>query len=102
MWGDSVSSTAASTPTPRGAAHHLSSRLSIDAHGAVNMHGMDRSNSTATAAESSGWWGAISKTSDGGATWDVVFRSQPEDVYYFNGISCSSDTHCVAVAEGSN
>ena len=56
--------------------------------------------SNTTAVEENGWWGAISKTTDAGQTWQTVFHSQPSDVYYFNGISCSSDTHCVAVAEG--
>ena len=29
-----------------------------------------------------------------------MFESAPDDVYYFNAISCYSDSHCVAVAEG--
>ena len=50
-----------------------------------------------------GWWGTISKTTDGGKTWSKVFESDPvNDYYYFNSISCSSETHCVAVAEGDN
>ncbi|CAE7534200.1 unnamed protein product, partial [Symbiodinium microadriaticum] len=50
----------------------------------------------------SGWWGTISKTTDAGQTWQTVFQSDPSDTYYFNSIACSSDTHCVAVAEGAN
>jgi hypothetical protein len=50
---------------------------------------------------SSGWFGSISKTVDGGRTWSTVFASNPKtDFFYFNNIACSSETHCVAVAEG--
>ena len=54
------------------------------------------------ATDESGWWGTISKTTDGGQTWETVFQSAPTDTYYFNSIACSSETHCVAVAEGAN
>ena len=38
---------------------------------------------------------------DGGLTWKTVFSTNPKtDYFYFNSISCSSETHCVAVAEG--
>jgi photosystem II stability/assembly factor-like uncharacterized protein len=40
----------------------------------------------------------ISKTTDGGATWTVVFKNTTD--YYFNDIDCFSENHCVAVAEG--
>ena len=40
------------------------------------------------------------KTEDAGQTWTNVFHSNEEDMYYFNGISCSSESHCIAVAEG--
>lgn len=57
-----------------------------------------KENSTAT-----GWWGTISKTVDGGETFSTVFSSDlAEDFYYFNTVACSSDTHCIAVAEGDN
>lgn len=42
--------------------------------------------------------GAIAKTTDGGKTWTKVFQQDGE--FYFNGIHCSSEMHCVAVAEG--
>lgn len=48
-----------------------------------------------------GWFGAVSKTTDGGKTWTQVFSSDLEnDYYYFNGISCPSENHCVVVGEG--
>lgn len=40
----------------------------------------------------------ISKTTDGGATWSVVFHNTTD--YYFNDIDCFSENHCVAAAEG--
>jgi len=49
----------------------------------------------------SGWWGAVSKTTDGGKTWNQVFLTDLEnDYFYFNGISCPSENHCVVVGEG--
>lgn len=48
-----------------------------------------------------GWFGAVSKTTDGGKTWSQVFSTDLEnDILYFNGISCSSESHCVVVGEG--
>lgn len=48
-----------------------------------------------------GWFAKISKTTDGGMTWSTIFMSDlNKDYYYFNGISCSSETHCVVVGEG--
>jgi hypothetical protein len=40
----------------------------------------------------------ISKTTDGGASWTIVFQNTTD--YYFNDIDCISANHCVAVAEG--
>jgi len=44
--------------------------------------------------------GAIMKTVNGGANWTVQFKDTGR--FYFNGIHCSSETKCVAVAEGHN
>ena len=41
---------------------------------------------------------AIAKTTDGGKTWEKVF--QKDGSFYFNGIHCHSEDHCIAVAEG--
>ena len=52
-------------------------------------------------ATETGWFGSIAKTIDGGVTFNTVFQSDlTTDYYYFNSISCSSESHCVAVAEG--
>jgi photosystem II stability/assembly factor-like uncharacterized protein len=48
-----------------------------------------------------GWFGKIWKTTDGGDSWTSVYQTNTDtDFYYFNQISCSSASHCVAVAEG--
>jgi photosystem II stability/assembly factor-like uncharacterized protein len=44
--------------------------------------------------------GAIAKTTDGGKTWENVF--QQDGSFYFNGIHCHDEEHCIAVAEGHN
>lgn len=79
--------------------HRFSSRMHLDKRG-YSYNEVPKSNATALGA--SGWFGAVSKTTDGGATWTQVFATNEEDVLYFNGISCSSETHCVVVAEGYN
>jgi hypothetical protein len=40
---------------------------------------------------------AIAKTTDGGKTFTKVFEQ--DGSFYFNGIHCSSEDHCIAVAE---
>jgi len=40
---------------------------------------------------------AITKTEDGGQTWRTTFYQH--DVFYFNGISCPTETSCWAVGE---
>jgi hypothetical protein len=47
--------------------------------------------------EDSGWKAQIMKTSDGGNTWTSVFYREGQ--FYFNQISCGSESHCCAVAE---
>ena len=47
-----------------------------------------------------GWLASVSKTTDGGKSYTEVYRLPQGDMYYFNGISCTSATHCVVVGEG--
>lgn len=61
-----------------------------------------RKNSATDGDDGTGWFGSIYKTTDAGATWTEVFTSPSDSYYYFNAISCSSETLCVAVAEGQN
>lgn len=44
-----------------------------------------------------GWNAQILKTTDGGKTWESVFWD--EGNFYFNQISCFTETNCVAVGE---
>jgi len=45
-----------------------------------------------------GYAAQILKSSDGGATWTSLFLDT--GAFYFNGIDCFDETHCVAVGEG--
>jgi len=44
-----------------------------------------------------GYLAEISKTVDGGQTWNIVFRD--ESTYYLNGIDCPTENLCWAVGE---
>lgn len=48
----------------------------------------------------SGWFGNIWKTTDAGKTFTKVYSTADTDMWYFNQISCSSESNCVAVGEG--
>ena len=45
-----------------------------------------------------GYKAQIVKSTDGGQTWTSLFMDTGN--FYFNGIDCFDDTHCVAVGEG--
>jgi len=85
-WGDSLTSQLKNTTS-----HSLNSNLRVSSNG-INIELFN--------GQASGYWGAISKTTDGGETWETVFTSEASDAYYFNAIDCSSELHCVAVTEG--
>ena len=96
IWGDD--------PKTADKQHAFSSRLSIDSKGYLSMKEMTgekkplKGDGTPT-----GWFGAVSKTTDGGKTWTQVLSTNLETEYlYFNGISCATETQCVVVAEGDN
>jgi len=82
--------------------HQLSSWLSVDTKSTLTVGDRAASKGKASAARgATGWFGAVSKTTDGGKTWTQVFTSDLDnDYYYFNGIACSSVDHCTVVGEG--
>jgi hypothetical protein len=49
---------------------------------------------------SASYTGAISKTTDGGKTWNKVYDSEKK--FYFNQISCYDEDNCIAIGEGSS
>ena len=69
--------------------HKLSARVHLKAQGAeIKAHKV---------GSVTGYPGAISKTTDGGATWTKVFDTESNG--YFNQIHCYDTETCVAVAE---
>lgn len=97
MWGND--------PAPAAGLHRLTKRLTVTSTGVVNIDEkvaahVKSVNSTSSTGET-GWFGAVSKTTDGGKTWTQVLTTDLENDYiYFNGISCASDNHCTVVGEG--
>lgn len=77
--------------------HRLSRGYTVTKSGVKQSMPVRSVNETVTAT---GWFGSIQKTTDGGLTWSEVFSIPSSDLMYFNAISCSSETQCVAVAEG--
>lgn len=85
--------------------HRLTARVHVSERGVTHKERLGtraRANATSTSVDDeTGFVATISKTVDGGVTWTTVFQSDlNNDYFYFNAIDCSSETHCVAVAEG--
>jgi photosystem II stability/assembly factor-like uncharacterized protein len=89
-------------PAEKLAGHQLSSRFTRTAKGVtVTEKPSLRKVSKGLNDSTTGWFGAVSKTTDGGKTWTQVFSTDLEaDFLYFNGISCGSELNCIVVAEG--
>ena len=92
LWDTSDASVSNSTITALSTegSHALSSRLHMGKRSSLKLKD----------GEEQGWWGKIWKTSDGGKSWSNVFKTPVEDQYYFNAISCGSESNCIAVGEG--
>jgi cysteine peptidase B len=56
--------------------------------------------SSSSGGECNLYTAAIAKTTDGGNTWTTQVSLSTN--FYYNGVDCSSATHCVAVGEGFN
>ena len=66
-----------------------------------NENKNDYSKPAKKATDPTGWFGAVSKSMDGGKTWvQVLISDIYNDYYYFNGISCINELQCVVVGEG--
>lgn len=46
-----------------------------------------------------GYSAGIAKTTDAGKTWTVQYQKEGANEFYFNGIDCADETHCIAVGE---
>lgn len=87
---------------PPAATKHLSSRHAI-VDGKISIDVSEPKAKGARSEDYTGWWGTVSKTTDGGKTWTQVLHSDYEkDYYYFNQISCTSVDHCTVVGDGDN
>lgn len=89
-WYVSSGSWPASTEQVALGSHKLSARVHLKPFGAADFK------STKTNAVS-GYPGAISKSTDAGATWTQVYDSEGQ--FYFNEINCFDAANCIAVAE---
>jgi photosystem II stability/assembly factor-like uncharacterized protein len=80
----------------------LSRRVSVDVtKGTHHFNGVNGSPKQKLSTGETGWFGAVSKTTDGGKTWTKVLETNLfEDYLYFNAISCASEQNCVVIAEG--
>lgn len=89
-------------PTVSKSVRMLTSRVAVDGNGnKVLMTDLPRASKKLTSDNSTGWFGSVTKTTDGGKTWTQVLTTNlAEDYIYFNEISCSSETNCIVVGEG--
>lgn len=96
MWGNDPASSQLGRP--------LSSRLHYN--DATNQATFDFDNHIhhkLRDTNTTGWFGAVSKSTDGGNTWTQVLSTNLEtDYIYFNEISCGTESNCVVVGEGDN
>lgn len=75
--------------------HKLSSRVRLNFEGERTTAQVK--DAKAKVSSVTGYPGAISKTTDGGATWTKVYDS--DGTMYFNQINCFDTENCLAVAE---
>ena len=87
FWGDETGSGSKAARDPK----QLSARLSVGEDGALSTKPGDYN--------TTGAWAQVAKTSDGGATWAMVFEDL-ESGLYPNDISCWDATTCVFAMEG--
>mmetsp|Transcript_16790 Transcript_16790/g.21794 ORF Transcript_16790/g.21794 Transcript_16790/m.21794 type:complete len:375 (+) Transcript_16790:81-1205(+) len=69
---------------------HLTSRLSISEDGSLKQH---------QSGDSSYSWAQVAKTTDGGATWSIIYENFKTG-YYPNDIHCYDENTCTFAIEG--
>jgi photosystem II stability/assembly factor-like uncharacterized protein len=77
--------------------HHFTDKVTISKSGKMQYNRPQYQDSNST-APLDGFYAAISKTTDGGKTYTVVYQNTGN--FYMNDIDCTTADHCVAVAEG--
>jgi len=83
--------------------HRLSKHVHIGHRSTKTVQRSGSSGSKKNVKDSTtGWWGSIYKTTDAGATFTNVYNSPADALWYFNMISCGSESTCMAAAEGDN
>lgn len=78
--------------------YDFSSRIRVSMDHAVNATRMQYNYNDESVTGGSGYFGAVAKTTDGGATWTNVLDVKGEG--YFNEINCADDNTCMVVGEG--
>lgn len=91
VWYVSCGSWLYANPAPNAEAKQLTSRISMKADGSIAFFTQPE--------PPTGYAGGIYKTTDGGANFKLVFRT---DQMYFNQIHCYDEMHCMAVGENTD
>jgi hypothetical protein len=86
MWGEDTVNSTMHSVSHRVKANKLDAKLHMKLGGAADT--------------TTGWYGEIYKTTDAGATFTSVYSSPSDALWYFNQISCGSESFCIASAEG--
>jgi photosystem II stability/assembly factor-like uncharacterized protein len=77
--------------------YDFSSRIRVSMDHSVNATRLQY-NYDENAVADAGYFGAVAKTTDGGATWTNVLNAKGEG--YFNEIHCADEDTCMVVGEG--
>jgi len=86
-----------------GFGHRLTKNIHIGERSTKKVHrGVKQAPVKGKGDSTTGWWGSIYKTTDAGATFTNVYNSPADALWYFNMISCGSESTCFAAAEGDN
>jgi hypothetical protein len=76
--------------------HHVNQRMSVDTNGELSYAPVVANGSGDVPA---GYWAQVAKTTDGGATWEIILDDSTSG-YYPNDIDCFDEDHCAMAVEG--